>query len=156
MKSDWLRGALSGCVATVPMTAAMLAWHRRLPLWERYPLPPRQITMNVARRAGIKGHLNARQKTAVTLVAHFSYGAAVGAVYAALSRRLLPAGAASGAFYGVAVWAASYLGLLPALQILTPATDHPARRNALMVAAHVVWGAVTGCLVRSAHHSDAM
>lgn len=42
------------------------------------------------------------------------------------------------------VWSGSYLGLLPALNILPPATEHPPGRNALMIAAHVVWGSVLG------------
>jgi uncharacterized membrane protein YagU involved in acid resistance len=50
----------------------------------------------------------------------------------------------NGVAYGLGVWTASYLGLLPALGLLAPATEHPARRNALMIAAHVVWGASLG------------
>jgi hypothetical protein len=29
---------------------------------------------------------------------------------------------------------------MPGLRILQPAHDHPGRRNALMIAAHLVWG----------------
>jgi hypothetical protein len=50
----------------------------------------------------------------------------------------------AGAGFGVAVWAGSYLGWLPAAGILSPATEHPPRRNALMIASHVVWGATAG------------
>ncbi|HAE50229.1 MAG: hypothetical protein CMO30_07955 [Tistrella sp.] len=39
------------------------------------------------------------------------------------------------------MWAASYLGWIPAARILKPATRHPWRRNLLMIAAHLVWGA---------------
>ena len=49
--------------------------------------------------------------------------------------------------YGLAVWAGSYLGLLPALGIMSPATDHPLRRTALMIAAHLVWGSALGTFV---------
>ena len=48
--------------------------------------------------------------------------------------------------YGLAVWTTGYLGLLPALGALRPATEHPPRRTALMIAAHVVWGAALGLL----------
>jgi putative membrane protein len=41
----------------------------------------------------------------------------------------------------------SYLGLLPALGILRPATEHPERRNALMIVAHLIWGSITGLIV---------
>ena len=53
----------------------------------------------------------------------------------------------AGACYGLAVWAGSYLGLLPALGVLKPATEHPVRRIALMIAAHLVWGAALGATV---------
>ena len=39
------------------------------------------------------------------------------------------------------MWAASYLGWIPAAGLLKPATEHPARRNFMMIAAHLVWGA---------------
>jgi len=40
---DWPRvilGFICGVVATGPMTAAMVLWHRWLPAREKYPLPP--------------------------------------------------------------------------------------------------------------------
>jgi hypothetical protein len=52
----------------------------------------------------------------------------------------------AGTLYGLVVWGASYLGLVPALGLLSPATRHPRRRNALMIAAHLVWGAALGLL----------
>jgi uncharacterized membrane protein YagU involved in acid resistance len=48
---------------------------------------------------------------------------------------------AAGAAAGVTIWAGSYLGWIPAVGLLTPATEHPARRNGMMIAAHLVWGA---------------
>ena len=42
--------------------------------------------------------------------------------------------------FGLGVWAASYLGWIPGLRILEPATQHPAHRTALMLMAHVIWG----------------
>ena len=32
------------------------------------------------------------------------------------------------------------MGWIPAFGMLKPATGHPARRNAVMIAAHFVWG----------------
>jgi putative membrane protein len=48
--------------------------------------------------------------------------------------------------FGLLVWAGSYLGLLPALGLLSPATQHAPQRNLLMIAAHLVWGAVLGAV----------
>jgi putative membrane protein len=81
-----------------------------------------------------------------------------GGVYALLADRfhqpirqipLPPAvrAASIGSLYGLLVWTASYLGWLPAVGILAPATRHPARRNALMIVAHLIWSATLGLLV---------
>ena len=53
-----------------------------------------------------------------------------------------------GAAAGAAIWLASYMGWVPALNLLKPATEHPARRNALMIAVHLVWGAATAAALR--------
>src|SRR6188508_239336 len=51
-----------------------------------------------------------------------------------------PPRAAEGALYGVGVWGASYLGLLPGAGLYPAATDESAGRNALMISAHLIWG----------------
>ena len=38
------------------------------------------------------------------------------------------------------MWLASYMGWIPALAVLKPATRHPLRRDALMIGVHFVWG----------------
>ncbi len=143
-----LLGALAGLAATGPMTLAMKLLHEQLPREERYPLPPRQVTEGLAEKAGVNEQLDDAEREAATWVSHFAYGTACGALYGALTgersdaRPLL-----AGVGFGLAVWAGSYLGWLPAAGIISPATEHPARRNALMIAAHVVWGAATGLVV---------
>ena len=121
-------GALAGLVATAPMTVAMRALWEKLPENERYPAPPREI---VDRTTG--------GGAATALLSHFAYGALCGVLFAAGTRRSLGEGVA----FGVGVWAASYLGLLPSLGVLRPAWAHPPRRTALMLCAHVAWGAAT-------------
>lgn len=142
----FLVGSLAGFIATAPMTIVAVALHRRLPKSERYPLPPREITMKIAEEAGIKESLSESRRVGMTLAAHFAFGAAAGALYGPLAQKTSLPPVLKGAAYGLAVWGASYLGWLPALRILRPATEHPARRNALMIAAHVVWGSVTGII----------
>jgi len=152
MIRESLIGALAGLAATAPMTAAMKAGHRRLAWYERYPLPPRQITMKVASQLGLKNHLDEVQKHGLTLAAHYGYGASMGALFGAMMAAADHAGnkstAEKGIAFGLGVWTASYLGLLPALGILRPATEHPARRNLLMIGAHVVWGVSLAKLFR--------
>lgn len=154
--SKLLTGALAGAIATAPMTLAMEIMHRWLPAHERYPLPPSEITAKLTADAGVAPHVDRKEHTALTLLNHFGYGATCGAIYALLGSRLrapLPA-ALVGIGYGLLVWTVSYLGLLPALGILRPATEHPERRNALMIAAHVIWGSVTGLLVERIQRRD--
>jgi hypothetical protein len=128
-------GAVAGYAATLAMTALMQRLHERLPEEERYPLTPREITETLA-------PANDEEATATrTLLAHFAYGALTGAIYGFALRRAAPV---SGALYGAGVWCASYLGWIPGFKVLRPATEHPARRNALMIGVHLVWGAVTG------------
>lgn len=141
-------GAVGGLLATVPMTLAMTRLFNQLPSSEQYPLPPREITETVARRAKGGERLDDRQTARLSLAAHFAYGAVTGALYPLLFRRSRNA-ILYGSGYGVAIWAASYLGWIPAAKILRPATQHPARRNALMLAAHCVWGAKTAMITQA-------
>jgi uncharacterized membrane protein YagU involved in acid resistance len=140
-------GTLAGLTATAPMTAAMLAMHKVLPAHERYPLPPRKVTMRFARKTGVKKHLDEAQKKAATLAAHFGYGAAMGGIFALLAPRAPGRPLPKGIAWGLIVWATSYLGLLPATGLHEPATRHPRERNLLMILAHVIWGGSLGLLL---------
>jgi hypothetical protein len=132
-----LYGGIAGFVATLAMTSVMARLHRRLPEKERYPLPPREITERVT--GGDDATVRDR-----AMVAHFLYGGACGAMLAAVRGQLR---IAEGASAGAAIWAGSYFGWAPGLDILKPASAHPMRRNALMVAAHLVWGAATAAAI---------
>ncbi len=122
-------GALGGLAATMAMTAFMRRAHKYLPTDEQYPLPPREI---VDRTIDVEQEDTART---ATMLSHFGFGAVAGLLYT-----LPPVNRMGGPIYGLGVWTASYLGWLPAFRILAPATDHPAQRNLLMLAAHVAWG----------------
>src|SRR5215210_562467 len=138
-------GALAGLAATAPMSLAMKLMHEHLPPEEKYPLPPRQVAEGLAEAAGVNEHLDEEEREAATWASHFAYGATCGAMYGTVSgERVDESPVLAGVGFGLAVWAGSYLGWLPAAGILSPATEHPARRNALMIAAHVVWGAGVG------------
>jgi putative membrane protein len=133
-------GFICGVVATGPMSVAMVLLHRRLPARERYPLPPREITVKAVTTVMDRGDVTAATTSALTWLAHFAYGGAAGALYAGTERHLPGAAPVRGPLFGLLLWTVSYLGLLPGLHILTPATEHPLRRSALMIAAHLVWG----------------
>lgn len=141
-------GAAAGLVATGAMTLVMQRLHRRLPAAERHPLPPRLVTDRIL-GSGLNG-VPDRTRADIAMAAHYGYGAVAGALYPVLTDRWQPhtlaRTLADGAAFGVAVWAGSYLGWIPATGVLTPATRHPARRNAMMIAAHLVWGGATALL----------
>jgi uncharacterized membrane protein YagU involved in acid resistance len=138
-----LMGGIAGIAGTLTMTVAMRAMHRHLPAPQRYPLPPREIIEGTIAPTPSARSDQPRRDTA--LLSHLGYGAATGALYAVLKPQ---AGIASGVTYGVLVWGVSYLGLFPALRVLHPATRHPLRRNSLMIAAHLVWGATLAATLR--------
>lgn len=143
-----LRGAVAGFFATIPMSISMLIGWRLLPRREKYHLPPRQITEDVTERVGIKDRLTEPELVGLTTFSHFGYGAFFGWIYALFEHRLSLHSSLKGALTGVALWTASYLGWLPAMDILSPATRHPWRRNLLMIVAHVVWGVTLGEVMR--------
>jgi uncharacterized membrane protein YagU involved in acid resistance len=143
LTSRLLIGGIAGIAGTMAMTAAMRRLHRRLPADERYPLTPREIVDSGSKQIGLP--LVGEAAKDVTTAAHFAYGAACGALIAAMnpdpSKR-------SGAAAGAAIWLASYMGWIPAVGTLEPATKHPARRNLLMIGVHLVWGAATAGAMR--------
>jgi uncharacterized membrane protein YagU involved in acid resistance len=145
--SSLVTGAVAGLGATIPMTLAMEVMHRSLPQHERYPLPPREITEELVAQAGLREQLDEEEHVDLSLLSHFFYGAAAGAVYGALAQKYPLSPLSGGIAFGFGLWAISYLGWIPAAGILRPVTQHPPRRTALMVTAHVVWGSVLGLLV---------
>jgi hypothetical protein len=141
-------GALAGFMATVPMTIFLLQQHRRLPAAQQYKLPPRLIIDRAMRRLGLADYHAESTLRRRALTAHFLFGALCGALYATLERHFQRAPVAAGTLYGLLVWAASYLGWVPALNLMPPATLQPRERNLMMIIAHVVWGASMGGIFR--------
>ena len=131
-----LYGALAGLAATMAMTATMEQLQRLLPSRQKYPLPPREITQRAFDAAEVEAADTTIATAAMTV--HFVYGGLTGALYPLLTRTRSPV---AGIGYGIAVWLASYMGWLPAVRLLAPATRHPLKRNLLMLAVHAVWGA---------------
>ncbi len=138
-------GAIAGLIATLPMTLFMLLMQQLLPHHQKYALPPERITGQLAHRAGQK-HMSKPQLLATTLVSHFGYGSFMGTLYGTLSKKVrlpLPA-AVNGIIFGLIVWAGSYLGLLPSMEMKSSAPQEPLQRNLMMIGAHIIWGAITG------------
>lgn len=169
---DALRGALAGVAATVVMNTLMKAGQRVAPEASP-PMreDPGKAVVEQARRATGAGPLSEGLEQAGVLTAHLSYGGLWGATYGLL--RLAASGATGptpgarggatetdrllshrdetdigdvlleGAGLGMAVWAAGYLGWLPATGLMPPVTRQRPAQVAAPILNHLVYGLVT-------------
>ena len=141
-----LRGGLAGLAGTAAMSGLMAAGHAAGLLGTP---PPEVITERVQEAAGVRDDLPEPAFTASWVAAHAAFGAAAGAGYAVV-RPLLPASAlAAGLLWGGAVWAVSYLGLMPALGLYPPPGRDAPGRVGVMVAAHGVYGVTVASAERA-------
>lgn len=148
-----LAGALAGMIAAIPMALVMAGLDRLLPaskgswLTRWLPLPPKQITNRLSRRFGIPGITQqGREWNWPTWLAHLGYGAATASLYPVITRPLHIPKVLRGMLFALGIWAASYMGWLPAVNIIKPATKQPARRNIVLIGSHLVWGSLIGLL----------
>ena len=149
-----LQGAIAGFIATAPMSISMGIGWRLLPKREKYHLPPRLITEEITKQIGLEDQLKEKELVGLTIFNHFGYGALFGALYALFEKQFPGHSSLKGGLAGLALWAGSYLGWLPALGLLAPATQQPWRRNLLMIVAHVIWGVTVGEAVRKLSASE--
>jgi hypothetical protein len=141
--TDAARGAAAGVVATGAMSVVMLA-AERTGLMSR--IPPHEIASRVVARTPLRDDVGASGRRNLGWIAHFGFGAALGAAFGLARGRIVPPGPAvpqSMAFAG-AVWLVSYLGWLPAVGLMPRATHDEPNRQPAMVVAHAVFGAVLG------------
>jgi hypothetical protein len=138
-----LRGSVAGAVGTAAMSALMLAAGRAGLIGRQ---PPEAIARTATRRVtGAEPHGDTAN--VLSSVSHLGFGVASGALYAALPAPDVVPPPVRGAAFGVAVWAASYLGWVPrVLGALPSAEDDRDDRVAVMIAAHLVYGGVLGAL----------
>ena len=137
-----VKGSAAGVAATGAMSLSMLAG-QRAGLVDK--LAPERITEAVLDTVGVPRSESA--ENVATTANHFAYGAAGGALYAVVTRRAGGAGPLSGVLFGLALFAASYEGWVPAFRIMPPVHQAGARRTTQLAVAHVVYGAPLGALV---------
>ncbi|MDF3016749.1 MAG: hypothetical protein K0R44_1974 [Thermomicrobiales bacterium] len=131
------RGALAGLVATLPMTAVIGAG--RVAGLMGTP-PPVEITENIAEQAGQDPDRQSPEFQTAWLAAHVGYGAACGAIFSAIRPVLPRSDLVAGLLFGAAVWGVSYISLMPSLNLYPSAEDDSNQRQAVMIAAHAVYG----------------
>jgi hypothetical protein len=140
-----VRGSAAGAIATAAMSAILIGSKKLGFLGE---MPPRKIVRSTRRRLGLRG-VSTHRENVVSTVAHWAFGVGAGALLGAFHRKrvALSKAAALGAAYGVAIWAVSYRGWVPALGIMRhPGKDRPGRPTS-MVVAHLVYGSTLGTLL---------
>ena len=117
------------------MSAVMLAFREQMG-----EQPPDAIATSAAHAVGAEPTED--QADVLASISHVAFGAVSGAGYALLPRYGPPA--LRGVVTGLAIWVSAYQGWVPALGILPPATRDKPGRPEVMIAAHVVYGAVLG------------
>ena len=133
-------GSVAGLGATVVMSTAM--WGFRLIGLMQHRAPPVEIVNRARRLTGDRG---ARRTSTRRQQPHISRSVQEQALSTAHSH---PGGPrlASGIAWGLAVWATSYLHVLPALRLMPkPGRDESGRQVGIAVS-HVVYGASLGVL----------
>jgi uncharacterized membrane protein YagU involved in acid resistance len=147
-----LDGAVAGLVATVPMAIFMQTLWLQLPSRELHPLPPRRITRRLLRETGLHARVNQTNERILTWVLHFLFGATAGSIYGIVDEKIPGKDEVKGLLAGTALWSGSYLGWIPLLGLLPPATKHPWRMNVLMIVAHFIWGITVGRFTGLVNH----
>jgi hypothetical protein len=138
-------GAGAGLVATVAMSAVLLAARRVVALGEP---PPKRIADAALHALGEERPPDwLRNVSAV--VGHFGFGMTVGVLFTLLHRlRPQPLGPIPrGIGFASIVWFASYQGWIPALGIMPPALRARPERSMTMLVAHWVYGATLGACI---------
>jgi hypothetical protein len=139
-----LIGAGAGALATVPQS--LVVWGLKAAgLYGRTP-PPAAVAEGVSAAAVDLQALPEEQRRAITLAAHFAFGAAGGAAFGLTTVVVRPTPVA-GLLAGLAIWKASYDGWIPAMRIMPPPAKDESGRVLTMVLAHVAYGLTLGALV---------
>jgi hypothetical protein len=127
------RGAFAGALATIPMSAVQIPGA----LTSGVRPPPFEIVKRLGRVLPVRTPRGARLVVPAT-VAHIAFGAAAGALYGFVAPSRVRLG--TGVGFAGALWAASYLDVLPRLRLMPPATRDDRRRQIANALAHVLWG----------------
>lgn len=88
------------------------------------------------------GYPQTKDRSADAIV-HFAFGSGMGALYCAVASMALPASAGAGAAFGAAVWAGAHVVAVPAFGLSKRPLEKALAGEAIELASHLVYGAVT-------------
>lgn len=136
-RRPWMKGAIRGAVGAMAMSG-MRQFAVGVGMIERTP-PEAMLREGVPT---LLRQVPEHRRTAAIELAHWSYGAAAGAVFGLVPGRLRGF-RLTGPVYGLLSWGAFELVLAPALGLAHARRDRPQERFALLVD-HVVFGLIIG------------
>lgn len=146
-----LVGGMVGGTVGAALMLPLFEGAKRLGLLQE--TPPLRVADRAATAAAeateAGGPLAEGEREAAATGGHLLYGAAAGALYGLVQDELgLPA-AVTGSAYGLLLWAAGYLGWMPAAGVLPRPWRQQAGDALVPVAAHVVYGLGLGLVERA-------
>lgn len=132
-----VRGGLAGAIGTGTMTLVIAGakWSGLL-----HQASPEEIIRRFEARSEVRAPRIGPPFTFRWLVAHFGFGVVSGIFYAFARPNLPRSPFKAGLVYGFGVWAAAYLGLMPALGLYPGPLSDSRDRQAVMITAHEVFG----------------
>ena len=134
------RGIVAGLAATVPMTVTMGVLQTGTHPTDR--TAPSEVVHRAEKMINLDQEIGETAHETLTGVAHFAFGAAAGAHFGLAGPFTHPV--LAGFLYGASIYGASYIGVLPKLNLMpAPQTDRPQRQSATLVS-HLVWGVALG------------
>jgi hypothetical protein len=145
-------GAVAGTVATMAMSTLMLTAQRAGLLGEQ---PPRKLSDAVVDRVARKP-VGERTRRLGTAIVHVGIGATAAALHQTgrqIAGHPKPA-VIWGSGFGAVFWALNYGFVAPAIGIMAPPDRDRPGRAPVMLAANVIWGAVSAVIGdRLTHHA---
>jgi uncharacterized membrane protein YagU involved in acid resistance len=141
-----LRGALGGAAGGLAMYGMkQKVAPRVIPKdMRREGFAPKEAVEWTEEKAGRPDALTEDQEMKAGMAAHLAYSAGLGALYGLVRRKTdgVPAPLA-GALFGLAVWAASFEGWMPALGMIEATTEMPMKKWPPDLMGHAIYGAAT-------------
>lgn len=148
-RNDALSGAVGGLAGGAAMTLLITQVAPRIAPQAMLPPTPAPIKMAqwAEQTTGQPDALSSSQEKAAGLAGHAVFSAGAGGAYGLARARLAPFAAlpapVAGVVFGLAVWAATFQGALPALGVMRRTTQHGLERWPAPLMGHSLFGLVT-------------